>query len=443
MNNPKIQQITVRAMNYLAAAVLVLVPFHALITVRLGSWLGQYTLIRIWEEAVLVLLLAGAMYLVMAEKMLRRILLRSRLMWIIGAFLLMQLVWGIAAYRLGGVSAKALGYGWIVDSRFLVFFAAVWVLGSKSGYLLRHWQRLVFWPAAIVIIFGLVEYFLLPYDFMRHLGYSAATIYPYETINHNIHYIRAMSTLRGANPLGAYLVVVLSLLGAVLPRKRTYWHMALLAGGVLLLVLSFSRSAWIGLFLSLLTLAFCGVRSRRIRYGVAGGVLAAVLVLGTAALLLRHNLAVQNALLHTQEHSAVQSSSNGGHRTAIKQSMHDLAHAPLGRGPGTAGPASVYNIGHQPRIAESFWVQISQEIGWLGLALFVAIILIVGRQLWLGRSDTLALGLLAALVGVSFINLLSHAWADETLAYLFWGLTGLSLATNRTDLFVGKSRRKG
>ena len=94
---------------------------------------------------------------------------------------------------------------------------------------------------------------------------------------------------------------------------------------------------------------------------------------------------------------------------------------------GSAGPASVYNS-HKVRIAENYFVQIGQETGWLGFGLFIAINVLLGQALWRRRSDPLALGLFAALLGLSFINLLSHAWADDTLGLLWWGLAGVALA---------------
>jgi len=64
----------------------------------------------------------------------------------------------------------------------------------------------------------------------------------------------------------------------------------------------------------------------------------------------------------------------------------------------------------------------------LGLVLFTAAIVLTGMTLYRQRSDSLALGLLAALAGLTLVNFLSHAWADDTLAYLFWGLAALALA---------------
>ena len=59
---------------------------------------------------------------------------------------------------------------------------------------------------------------------------------------------------------------------------------------------------------------------------------------------------------------------------------------------------------------------------------FILINLGVGYLLWLRRSDPMALCLFASLIGLSFINMLSHGWADDTIAYLWWGLAGIAMA---------------
>jgi O-antigen ligase len=280
-----------------------------------------------------------------------------------------------------------------------------------------------------VVVVGLLQYLVLPYDFLKHFGYSAGTIYPYETINHNVNYIRVMSTLRGANPLGAYLVVLLSVLAAMYLRskKKPVWQILLGVGAGLTLVLSFSRSAWIGAVLSGFVLVWLLSKTQRARQLMLAAVIVCGLVAVGILLAFRHNTTFQNTFFHTSDHSTIATSSNQGHESALKSGVRDMLHEPLGRGPGTAGPASVYND-HPGRIAENYFIQIAQETGWIGLGLFVAVNVLIGKTLWHRRDDPLALGLLAALIGVSFVNLLSHAWVDETLAYLWWGLAGIALA---------------
>ena len=98
---------------------------------------------------------------------------------------------------------------------------------------------------------------------------------------------------------------------------------------------------------------------------------------------------------------------------------------PWGGGIGSAGPASVRNDLASPRIAENHYLQTAQELGWIGLVVLLGLLVTVGRYLWRVRADDLALLLVASLVGLSFINLVSHAWADDTLMILWWVLCGV------------------
>ena len=338
-----------------------------------------------------------------------------------------------AGRHTGSVTPKAVAYGVLLNSRFLVFFMLTWAIAIRTTRLERRWPKLLLWPAVIVVLFGLAQVFLLPPDVLRHFGYGKDTIGPVATINHNAHFERYMSTLRGANPLGAYLLLPISALTVLLLRYPRSWNWTkglLLAGCLALLLFSFSRGAWIGAVLSIATavVIVCGntVWQRYRRWLFAGLVVVGVLLAGTA-LALQHDTAFQNFVFHTQDNSAVKTTSNGAHLTALVDGSKDIVSSPLGHGPGSAGPASVYN--NHSRIAENYYLQIGQETGVLGLALFVAIVGIVGYLLWTRRHTPLALALLAALIGISFVNLLSHAWTDDTLAYIWWGLAGLAIGT--------------
>jgi hypothetical protein len=156
------------------------------------------------------------------------------------------------------------------------------------------------------------------------------------------------------------------------------------------------------------------------------GAAVCVLIAGCITLTFRNNATFQNVFLHTQTNSVIKTTSDQGHTSALQNGLSNLVHDPLGHGPGTAGPASVYNRRAPARIAENYFIQIGQETGWLGLVLFLAINIVIGLKLWQRRDQALALGLLAALVGLSFVNLLSHAWTDDTLCYLWWGLAAIA-----------------
>ncbi len=412
-----------------AMLILLLMPFHAFLTVWGASLFGHYTALRLWKEVLLALSVIGVLYLLITDHKIRSHTLTRHLVWLILGYIALTLVWGLVAYERHEVSAKALGYGLVSDLRYLVFFLVTWAVALRLGRLRAHWRGLILWPAALVVLFGLLQIFILPHNFLTHFGYGPNTIPAMETINHNSHYYRIASTLRGANPLGAYLLIPISLLTVLLLGARRSWRqIVLLVGALVTLMFSFSRSAWIGVALSVAIICALEIKSKPLRLRLLSAAAVLILVLSGLAIGLRNNTHFQNIFLHTQTHSAVATNSDTGHLSALRSGLHDIAHQPLGRGPGTAGPASVYNGSHPARIAENYYVQIGQETGWLGLAAFVLINLGIGYLLWIRRADPLALCLFASLVGLTFINLLSHAWADDTLAYIWWGLAGIAMA---------------
>jgi hypothetical protein len=415
------------AQALLIAGILVVIPFHAFLTVWLASIFGHYTLLRLWKEFLLLALVGSALIVLARDGNARRQFFKSRLVQLMSVYLFMVLVWGLVSYKLHDVTAKALAYGWIVDARFPLFFLAVWVIAGKTSLLKTRWPAIVVWPALIVSIFGLLQYFVLPYDILKHVGYNNQTILPYQTINDNINHIRIMSTLRGANPLGAYLIVVLSLAFAQWRGEKKKRYVILGVSGVLALLLTFSRSALLGLLVSAALLVWLGLKSERTRRIVSLSFASLIVIVLATVGILRNNTSVQDALFHTDDKSTISVSSNQGHESGLKSGVHDVLHQPLGRGPGTAGPASVYN-NNKVRIAENYFVQIGQEFGWLGLVLFLAINYLVARELWYRRDQPLALGLFTAFIGLQIVNLLSHAWADDTLAYFWWGLAGVAIA---------------
>jgi hypothetical protein len=414
---------------WLAAIIIALLPFHAFITIWLSSFTGHYTLLRLWKEFLLVPLVLGALYLLFTNRGLLKRFLDPWLVRLIFLYMLVLMISGAAAYHAHSVSAKAMWYGLLVDLRFLVFFLAVLVIAARSDFLTRQWRRILLIPAIFVAVFAILQYWVLPYDFLKHFGYGDSTIPAYETINHNLHHLRVASTLRGANPLGAYLILPISALTlAFIKEKRQRTNVAIFGGCLLLaLLFCFSRSAWLGALLATGLVIWLSLKSERVRARIgwlAAGVVMLLIVLGFA---LRNNLTYENFIFHTDRTSKAVSSSDQGHTIAFKSARHDIVHQPLGRGVGTAGPQSVYND-RPARIAENYYLQVGQEAGIEGLLLFIAICVLAAKMLYERRAEPLALILFASFLGISLVNLLSHAWADDTLAYIWWGLAGVALS---------------
>ncbi|MEO7364189.1 MAG: O-antigen ligase family protein [Candidatus Saccharimonadales bacterium] len=418
----------------LISLIIVVMPFHGFLTVWASTIDGHYTALRLWKEALLLLCVIGALYLVLFDSKVRSRTMTRRLMWLLLAYSGWILLRALIAHLNHTVTDKALAYGVLVDLRFLVFFLVAWLLAVRTTQLPAQWQRLLLWPAYGVIGFALLQAFILPHDFLSHFGYNeATTIPPFETINNNSQYIRVSSTMRGPNPFGAYLLIPISLLMVYIltPLKRNRSHLVILPLALVALYFTYSRSAWLGALAALVVVLAIRFGNRLLTTKRLALVAVALVVIVSAGLALRTNHRFENIVLHTQTNSTSAQSSNQGHLAALKNGVSDLVHQPFGRGPGTAGPASVYNDG-KTRLAEDYYIQLGQEAGWLAIGLFLLINFGVGYLLWSRRADPLALSLLAALVGLTVVNLLSHAWSDDTLTYVWWGLAGIAMAQPAT-----------
>lgn len=416
----------VRPANWLVAATVSLVPFHAFLTVW-GASLGlPYVALRLWSAAVLVVLIAVVVFWLVKDAALRVWASQSFLVLSIIIFAVLNLLFGLRGLLLGTVGIEAFLLGLLLNLRYLAFFLVVIMLMKYSQWSRQRWLRIVFTPAIIVSAFAVLQYMVLPHDFLAHFGYGTATIEPIETINNNSDFIRVASTLRGANPLGAYMLVMIALLAALWSRlgRKMVWGIVLaLCTGAL--VFSFSRSAWLGTLVSLVCVVALHLRTRQ--HWLRAGLISLGIVLATGAVFtaFHDNRLLQNALYHTEDSSTVAVSSNDQRSSALRAGALDVLHNPLGRGVGSAGPASAHNTAAPARLTENYYLQIGQELGWFGLISYLAVTAGVGFQLWLQRRDPLALGLLAAFAGLFVVNMLSHAWADDTLAFIWWGLAGL------------------
>jgi hypothetical protein len=416
-------------LSWSVAAILVLLPFHAFLTVWLSSLVGHYTLLRLWKEFLLVLIILGSLYLLLRDRVMRRCFWRLWPVRLILVYGLLLVICAAAARVNDAVSAKAMWYGLLVDLRFLAFFLAVLVIASSSDWLAVRWRKILFGPAVLVAAFAILQYLVLPTDFLRHFGYGDSTISPYETINKNVHNLRVASTLRGANNLGAYLVMpICALAVGFLRSKRQRLDAAVVGFGLLMaLAFSFSRSAWLGALLGVLSAGWVGIRSQKLKRK-AGLAMAGLAVLcGLITFSLHNNQTFQNILLHNDRTPTKVTSSNEGHAAALKAASKDVIHQPLGAGVGTAGPQSVYNT-KPARISENYFLQIGQEAGILGMLLFIAICASAGWMLYGRRAEPLALALFVSLIGLTLVNLLSHAWTDDTVSYIWWGFSGIALS---------------
>jgi hypothetical protein len=440
---PLITQQLARIGAWGTALIIVLLPFHAFLTAWGATVFGSYDLLRSWKEALLLVGLLLAIGIVVTDKTQRwkQLLKQTPMLWVLG-YACLTLIFSLITLWGESVTRDALLYGLMIQLRFMCFFGLVAVFSLYDDLIFRRWQRLLLGPAVVVVIFGLLQIFILPSDFLTQFGYGPDTIPAFQTIDNKLEFQRIQSTLRGANPYGAYLVLIITaLVTRMYARRRNYWSWAFLLAATVNLYFTYSRSAWVGLLLSLAVLSFLFARHRITKSMVLVGVTLCVVAV-SGIWLLRDNDYVQNTLFHSDETSISEQSSNQQRGQALASSFEDIVLEPLGGGVGSAGPASFRNQPAVPRVAENYFIQTGQEMGWLGLAGIVAVMVAVGRWLYRQRNSRLATVLLASLIGLTFINFVSHAWADDVISLLWWGLAGALMGHGILNKEQTKSKKE-
>ena len=425
------------------AAIMVIAPFYTPLSVWLASHVEHFDFWKVWKEFALILLgLITLSFLITHHKFVRRVL-HNRLVIVVLAYVLLVLAYGVYDLLTERVSTEAVTYGLIVDLRPVAIFGVAFLtfaIAARRKLAGFPWRKLVLIPAGVVIAFGLLQMFILPNDILTHIGYGEGTIKPYQTVDNQPDIVRVQSFLRGANPLGTYLIFVSVLLVVmyISDKKRRVWWGIFTAAALVLQLGTYSRSAQLGLILSLLVLVFI-YRQRFVRrHLITAGIAAAVLLTVGVVAVAKNNYLAENFIFHTSDRSSSALSSNSERLAAMERGAKEVVENPLGTGVGSAGPASARNQLGEVRIAENYYLQLGQELGIVGLLLFAAFNIMVAVELWKRRAHQVAKVLLASLVGITFVNMLSHAWTDDTIAYIWWTLAGFALA----PLLVAAAQRK-
>jgi hypothetical protein len=334
--------------------------------------------------------------------------------------------------------------GSVYNTRLLAYLLLGYLVGSAAlgKRYLKYLLTAAVLIAFVVSIFGVAQYFL-PSDLLTNVGYSLERgVKPLFFIDDRPNLPRVMSTLKDPNSLGAYLIIPILLTGFALFRKdindkffiRPFRREVLIVAlGFMLaaLFLSFSRGALIGLFLSIITLLSI-VTGERV-WGFAKKYWYLILIFLSlfvfSIIALRNTAIVQDYVFHAAV-STDQEDPNEKRVTLVQDAVDDIVETPEGSGPGSAGLVAITN----PKggvLTENYYLQIAYEVGWLGIAIFIAILSIVGLQLLkMSRKNPVAAVLFSALVAYLFYSLLIHLWSNEALAFQWWLLTGVVLGTS-------------
>lgn len=410
--------------------ILVLLPVHAFISTWGGTTVGPLLVWKSWKEILLALLVPLVIWYCLLRPDVAKTVWNHWLTKLVALYVVLQFVFAITSQA----STDAALAGLLMNVRFFAMLVlAMVVLASGHPAVLRLKKWLPGWLLATTValsVLAILQVTVIPRNFLAQFGYNKdTTIAPYLEVDQSSSALRAFATMRGPNPLGSYLLLPLALAVVILARqRRNMLAWAALVLGTVALVLTSSRSAWLGGLAGLLVLALAMVpKAQLIKWAKRGAIPAiiALIIFGWLAVTVPQ---VRLAVFHSRaDRATLTTGSSDEHWQKTIDGIKDVAAHPLGQGVGTAGPASFYNKNQPPKVAENYFVQIGQETGVLGLAIFIAINCVVVMQLWRQRADPWAKALLASFVGITVVNFFLHGWADDPTAMTWWGIAGLYL----------------
>lgn len=407
---------------------------HPFMTAFIGSLTESYASIKIWKDILVGIIATVAAIYSLANAHVREKILKDRLVWLIVAYVGYTFLIFVLSRGYSDESGYA---GLIFNLRFVALFFVIRVFMLRVAGARAQMQvcfdllvKSVIVIGVSVASFGVVQTLILPDSSMSKLGYDGVnTISPVSTVDDNIDTPRAFSTLWGPNEFGAFLIIPILLCVERFLRSKRWQYgvgtLIMIAG----LYLSHSRSALLGLIVALAVFAAMWL------YGKFGKQAIVLSILGVAVLPV---VALSVAMNYEPARIVVFHSSAGDdsliegstfdHFNATLQGVNDVLKYPHGRGVGEAGPASFYQTdGDHPRIAENYYIQIAQEVGIVGLLLFISIVVVGLRRVGRMKGVPYSQSFLAGFVGLSVVAFFLHTWTDDPVAYIAWGLFAVVL----------------
>lgn len=405
----------------LLLSLIAFLPFHAFATTWAGSLIGHRTLLQSWKEILTLIFALYTTFWAIRDRALGKFLLNYPLNRIILIYAGLHLLLS-AALRPELLSNL---HSIKINLEFLILFvsaqAVIW--RSRPDHTDRILSNIIIASGVIVALFAVAQAIILPKDFLSHFGYGPGTINPFLPISGDSSLFRVLSTLGGPNQLGQYLILPLACTTYRAIKTRKYSWLIFTVPIVTALYFTYSRGAIIG---ALLALGVIGVHHFGWRKAALALVTIILIATGVSYIYLK-NSSKDSEITYVIFHgsSISDSVSNNDHIKSLKTATSTVINDPLGRGPGTAGPASYYLKNQVGLISENYYLQVAIEVGIVGLLLFLTIVVMAFLELSkLSPSNVLGFSLVATLIGWSFVNIFSHGWADSTASLIWWGSAG-------------------
>lgn len=416
-----------RARLVLVLAIFVIGPFHAfLITwIRSAASRGGFFLeaFTVWREIFAALIFAIVIAEIFLEK--RRLHLDV-------------LDWLIIAYCAGALAWLPVQWNeksqWLLGVRFDIMPVVFYLISRHAKWDKKHLIITAsIFAGIIVMIFGLMQAVALPQDFLTRFGYSMnqdqfspdIAVSGCQYLEHTSAVCRAVSTFGGPTRYGVYLMVIAGLIFPFIINHagglRVFGALALMQA-LASAALTYSRSIWIG-FIFMIALGFFWIIRNFLRHSsVAVKSAVKITAAGVCALAILGGAIFYSVKPQFFNTIFVRASSSGEHWQLMRKGLEIAMQSPFGVGLGKVGPASVR---FSKQLTENWYLQIADEMGWIALILFAAILALISKKLLHAKDNWTRKGLFLALLGISIAGLFTHSFEETAAVMILFGTIGI------------------
>lgn len=231
-----------------------------------------------------------------------------------------------------------------------------------------------------------------------------------------------------------FLCLWLGVLKDSVPRRRCLWGVLMFVVGALLLI-DFTRGAWLGTAAGMLILGFVAIRQRIKMLAVFGGLLAVfmgIVICFPELPMVQRVVSVAD----TREQSHVE-------RSLLWQSAEQMFedNPLLGVGPGRFSdcyPDYISPLAKEPHLthAHSNFMNMLAEggiVGELTFLIFAGYLFYFSLSRWCRCDDVAYLCIMAALLGIMFHGFTEYTWGASVSMKFFWTVLGLALAWSKIN----------
>lgn len=404
---------TYRLVYWFLITILTIMPFWsaiiAFISDRSALDYFQIFAVRSWYEPVLLILFMLVVFNPRWEK-------RGLELKVFDYLIFIYLIWSIISIfcnhltisqGIQGLRYNGLFFGFYLLARFSFF----------SEARIQFAENLVLIFGRVLSLWAIIEVVFLRSDYWQRLGIlSADSGFGFGATHTVVSVPQAMATMEGPNQLGSFLLlpffIALSRKSKNPNRALTDWLWLIIIAGAI--VLSFSRSAILGLIVGLI---FFLIFDRKM--AIKEKIILSFTPIILGALSVAYFINRGGGLRDFWTHGA----SNQSHWYSMYQALVSDRTIPelfFGSGIGTAGPASFNFIGN---IQESWYLQIITELGLIGFLLWLSIVVLITINFF-KKNRALSLGLISVSVAAIFL----HTFADNpVLSFTLFILLGMQL----------------